>query len=265
MTFRAAQRPGPLRFRALRSISALILREMATRYGRSPGGYLWVVLEPVAGIALLTFLFTLISRSPPLGTNFPLFYATGILPFTMYVALSGNVATAVQYSRALLSYPAVSFMDALLARFFLTALTHILVMFLVLSGIIYFYDLKLVIHLPSIFAAIAMVLAFAFAIGVANCFLFARFPLWANFWHVLNRPLFLLSGVIFIPEMLPKAAMQYLVWNPLIHTSGMMRRGFYPTYDALYVDVAYVYFCAIVIGIVGLWFLIRYHKDLALL
>lgn len=265
MTYPAAQRPRKLRFRALRSISALILREMATRYGRSPGGYLWVVLEPVAGIALLTVLFTLISRSPPLGLNFPIFYATGMLPFTMYLALSSNVATAVQFSRALLNYPAVSFMDALLARFLLTMVTHALVMFLVFGGIIYFYDLKLVIYWPAIFSSIAMILALSFSIGAANCFLFMRFPLWANFWNVLNRPLFLLSGIIFIPEMLPRAAMEYLVWNPLLHPIGMMRRGFYPTYDALYIDLIYVYSFSIIVGLLGIWFLIRYHKDLALL
>lgn len=38
MTYPAAQRPRTLRFRALRSIGALILREMATRYGALLGG-----------------------------------------------------------------------------------------------------------------------------------------------------------------------------------------------------------------------------------
>jgi capsular polysaccharide transport system permease protein len=244
---------------------ALIMREMAATYGRTPGGYLWVVLEPLAAIILMTMLFMLISRVPPLGTNFPLFYATGTLAFTMYAGLSANVANAVTFSKALLSYPAVSFMDAVLARFILTAVTHMLVMALVLGIIISLYDLKLVIDWGSIFGAVGLVLVLSFAIGVANCFLFTKFPLWRNFWNVLNRPLFLLSGVLFLPEMLPKVAMQYLVWNPLLHPIGMMRRGFYPTYDALYVDPAYVISFSLIVGLVGLWLLIRYHKDLALL
>jgi capsular polysaccharide transport system permease protein len=224
-----------------------------------------VILEPVAGIVLLTLLFMLISRTPPLGTNFPLFYATGMLPFTMYITLSGNIANAVSFSKALLTYPAVSFMDALLARFFLTAITQLLVMALVLGSIIVLYDLKLVISWGPVIAAIGMVLALSLSVGVANCYLFERFPLWRNFWNIMNRPLFLLSGVIFLPEMLPKAAMQYFVWNPLIHPIGMLRRGFYPTYDALYVSPVYVCVFSLLVGMVGLWFLLRYHKDLALL
>ncbi|UWR28326.1 ABC transporter permease (plasmid) [Sulfitobacter sp. S223] len=265
MPFPAAQTPGQPRFRAARSIAALVLREMTTKYGRSPGGYLWVVVEPVAGIALLSMLFMLISRTPPLGTNFPIFYATGVLPFTMYVTLSNNIATAVTFSRPLLAYPAVSFMDAVLARFLLTTVTHLLVMALVLAGIIALYDLKLVLHWPSIFKSVLMVLGIAFAIGVMNCFLFLRFPVWQNFWNVLNRPMFLISGIIFIPERLPKEALPYLSWNPVMHAVGMMRRGFYPTYDALYIDVVFVATFCLVTGVIGLWFLVRYHKDLALL
>lgn len=266
MTFPTAQVPGrSLRLRAPRSIVALILREMTTSYGRSPGGYLWVVLEPLAGVVLLSLLFMLISRTPPLGANFPFFYATGVLPFTMYTTLSSNVANAVQFSKPLLGYPAVSFMDALLARFLLTVVTHLLVMALVLGAIINIYGLRLIISWSEVFAAVGMVLSLAFAIGVANCFLFTRFPLWRNFWNILSRPLFLISGVIFLPEMVPKDALEYLSWNPLLHPIGMLRRGFYPTYDALYVDVIYVYVVALVVGLTGLWFLIRYHKDLALL
>jgi ABC-type polysaccharide/polyol phosphate export systems, permease component len=59
-------------FASFRAIMALILREIATTYGRSPGGYVWAVLEPAAGIALLTLIFSAGFRSPPLGTVFSL-------------------------------------------------------------------------------------------------------------------------------------------------------------------------------------------------
>ena len=34
--------------RSFRVFAALMLREMITRYGRSFGGYLWAVIEPMA-------------------------------------------------------------------------------------------------------------------------------------------------------------------------------------------------------------------------
>ena len=112
-------------FASFRAIGALILREMATTHGRSPGGYLWAVLEPVAGIALLTLIFSLAFRTPALGSNFALFYATGLVPLTFFTVITGRVGSAVNYSRPLLVYSTVTFLDAILARFLLNGLTQI--------------------------------------------------------------------------------------------------------------------------------------------
>ena len=79
-----AQPPRRRRAAGARAVAALILREMATTYGRSPGGYLWALLDPIAGLLVMTLIFTVMVQSPPLGESFALFYATGFLPFTIY-------------------------------------------------------------------------------------------------------------------------------------------------------------------------------------
>ncbi|MFD1810543.1 hypothetical protein ACFSHQ_27700 [Gemmobacter lanyuensis] len=56
----------------------------------------------------MSVAFGLFMRSPPLGTNFMLFYATGYLPFMVYGDIANAVARAIVYSRPLLMYPAVT-------------------------------------------------------------------------------------------------------------------------------------------------------------
>ena len=90
------------RFPTLRAVSALILREMATTYGRSPIGYLWAVLQPAISIFVITFVFTLIMRTPPLGTNFVIFYASGFVPYTMYRTINTSLSASIQFSKSLL-------------------------------------------------------------------------------------------------------------------------------------------------------------------
>jgi capsular polysaccharide transport system permease protein len=264
MQIPAAQRPAGLRFRFLRSFSALILREMTTSYGRSPGGYVWAILEPVAGLVLLSVVFSFIVRTPALGTNFMYFFAGGLLPFALYNTTSNAVATSIRFSKALLEYPAVNFVDALLARFVLNAMTQLLIMFIVLTGIVVVYDLNPILRWPSIFMAIAMALAMGFGVGVVNCFLITSYPLWERAWAVLNRPMFILAGVMFIPESLPWQIRDYMLLNPLMHMTSEMRRGLFSTYDAIYVRPLYVFSIAIVLSVLGLLFLRRYHKDIVL-
>ncbi|EYD76927.1 STRUCTURAL ELEMENTS, Cell Exterior, surface polysaccharides/antigen [Rubellimicrobium mesophilum DSM 19309] len=122
-------------FATTRVVVALMLREMATTYGRKPGGYVWVVVEPIAGIAIMSWLFMAIGlRSPSLGTNFPIFYATGLLPYSTFLIVSQRVSQSLKFSGRLLDYPRVTVMDTLMARYLLNLLTQVLVAYLVIGG-----------------------------------------------------------------------------------------------------------------------------------
>lgn len=262
MTFQPAQRPKQRGFRSFRSVTALVLREMATTYGRSPGGYLWAILEPVATISLMSVLFSLLLRAPSLGNNFVLFYATGFLPFALYLNISTTMAASIRFSRALLTYPAVTFMDALMARFILNALTQFLVMTIVLAGVILVYDLKLVLDWTAIFTAVAMALAMGIGVGTMNCFLVSSFGIWERFWLIVNRPAFLISAILFIPENVPAAYRDWLMLNPLAHVTTMMRKGFYTTYPGNEASPTYVFIIALILTVFGMVFLLRRHKDI---
>lgn len=257
-----APMPQRRRFASSRTISALMLREMATTYGRSPGGYLWAVLEPVAGVVLLSFVFSLALRSPSLGSNFQLFYATGIVPLGVFTAISLRVGNSLTFSRPLLAYPSVTFVDAILARFILNMLTQIMVAYLILGGIMMLYDTKVIITLPYIAAALALSGMLALGIGTLNCFLFTLFPLWSQVWSIVMKPIFIISCIFMTFEDLPNWARDILWFNPIVHLVGMMRHGFYSSYHAAYVSVPYVMGISLISGVLGLLLLYRYQYSL---
>ena len=252
----------PRRAASLRAILALMLREMATTYGRSPGGYIWAVLEPVAGIAMLSLFFSLGFQAPELGRNFTLFHATGLMPFLIYTTISARVATSLLFSRSLMAYPAVTHVDAILARFLLNAAVQLLVAYLVFGGILMAFATQTVLVPGPIALSFVLVAALALGIGTLNCYLFTRFPAWQLVWSILMRPLFLLSGVFFTLERVPQPYRDILWWNPLIHAVGLLRRGFYPGYRADYANPLFVLGVALVALVLGLVLLHRTARDL---
>ena len=261
--YSAGLRPSYMRvLRTPRSVLALMLREMVTTYGRSPGGYLWAILDPVAAITLLSFIFSQAFHAPALGASFPLFYATGYLPFMMFNDVANKIGATIRFSRPLLSYPAVTFLDAVLARFLLNTLTHVMVFFIVVFGIWLFLDALTSLDMLSIVIAMTMAASLALGIGTLNCYLMTAFPLWERIWQIATRPLFIISGVFFLYESLPETMRNVLWFNPLTHVIGEMRRGFYPTYDASYVSYTYVFAVALISFAIGLALLYRYHRDL---
>ncbi len=245
----------------MRTIFALMLREMATRYGRSVMGYLWAIVEPVAALTLLTVVFSAILRSPALGTNFPLFYASGYLIFNIYTSVGNDVARSVQFSRPLLEFPAVTFLDAILARFLLNFLTQLVVTFILIGGIIEFYDLRVILDWPRILLALAATGAFTLAVGTFNCFLFVAFPAYVQIWAILNRPMFILSCIFFLFQSIPQPYQDILWFNPLVHLVGLMRSGIYPTYDASYVSLTYVLGLSAILFLVGLQMMRIHLRD----
>lgn len=250
------------RFTAFRSIGALILREMSTSYGRSPGGYLWAVLQPLGGIALLVVIFSAGFRSPPLGSNFAIFYATGFLPFILFNELASKLGQALNYSRQFLAYPRITFMDAIIARFILNMLTQLLVGYILLFGILSIYETRTTLELDRIALAYAMVGSLSFGIGVMNCFLMSLIPVWQQIWSIFTRPLMIVSGIFFLYEGIPEPYRDYLWYNPLIHVTGEMRAAFYVSYEASYVEPGFVFGISLVASVFGLLFLRRYHKDI---
>ena len=247
---------------SLRTIVALMLREMSSRYGRSPGGYLWALLEPLGAIIILGVGFSLLSRSPPLGTSFLLFYATGYLPFNSFTRLSNKIAHTIGFSKPLLMYPRVTWMDAVFARFFLNSLTDILVGLILISSILMVSDTRTVLQVAPILTGVGMALALGFSVGLLNLALFGLAPLWTTVWSIATRPLFLASGIFFTYESMPQSVQAILWYNPLIHIVALVRSGFYPSYHPDYVSMIYLGFWAVVPATMGLILLGRYHRDI---
>lgn len=252
----------PRRFAATRVIAALVLREMSTRYGRTPGGYVWAILEPLAAIIFLSIGFSLVMRTPSLGTSFLLFYTTGYLPFHTYQNLTNMIGAALRFSKPLLKYPAVSWLDAVLARFLLNGLTNVLVTIILLTGILMVIDGRTVVDLPPVIGAVAMAILLGLGMGTVNCAISGLFPLWELIWSILSRPLFLASGIFFLYDNMPPLAQEILWYNPLIHIIGLIRRGFYPTYTASYVEPVYVLGFSLILLALGLLLLGRHHRDI---
>ena len=257
---RPAQRPT--RISAGRSIAALCLREMVTTYGRSPGGWAWAVVEPVAAIALLAFAFSLAFHAPPLGSSFPLFYATGFLPYMLFHDVSQKVATSIRFSRPLLSFGAVTYLDTLIARFFLNVLTHLVVISLVLTTILVLSNAGHYVEFQQIGLALGAAAALALGVGTLNCYLFTAFPAWERLWAIGLRPLFIISGVVFLFEDVPAKYQGLLAFNPLFHVTGLMRAAIYPTYLPSYINMWFVFALALATAGLGMLLLTKVHDEL---
>ncbi|MGK9286926.1 ABC transporter permease [Sinorhizobium meliloti] len=246
----------------LRVTAALIVREMSTRFGSKPGGYLWAIFDPVAHVALMTLIFQAIARMPALGLSFPLFFASGYLPFAFYQRMSGFMAGTVKANKALFSYPIVTPFDAIVSRFILQLMTDTLVTILILLMILELDGVTQPMNIGGMIEAAGAAALLGLGIGTINIVMFGRFPVYEQIFSIVNRPLFMVSGVFFLPESLPNPFRDFLLYNPLAHIIMWFRESIYPEYRADVLDKDYVIEFALVCFVAGLVLLTASMREI---
>jgi capsular polysaccharide transport system permease protein len=246
----------------LRVLFALMVRDMHATFGRSVGGYLWAIAEPLGGIMLLAVAFSLALRLPPIGTSFLFFYATGVVPFSLYSKVANSSANAVRGNRGLLNYSVVTPLDAALAGALLEVLTMSVVALVLFTGIILVDDVSVNFEPIRLVRAFAMAAVLGLGVGTLNCVLFGFFPTWRNIWGVLTKPLYLLSGIFFTFNSAPPEFQAVLWYNPLVQVVGEMRAGFYGSYRADYVSEIYVFGIGLTLFVIGAYLLRRHASFL---
>ena len=263
MTISSATPARSVRFQWLRVLLALMVREMGAKFGRSAGGYFWAIAEPLGGIVMLALAFSVALRSPPIGTSFMFFYATGMIPFSLYKNVEGAASSAVRSNRGLLTYPVVTPLDAVLANFILGTLTM-----MVVGAILFTGD-----HSdpgrprqfrPSTRAARdgdggaagpgrrhAQLRAGGVLPDLEECLEGGDAAAASS-----SRG----SSTLTIP--CRRRSSSVLWYNPLVHVIGMMRSGFYGVYRDEYVSVPYVMGIALGTFVIGAWLLRRHASHL---
>jgi capsular polysaccharide transport system permease protein len=253
--------PRTRRFKSFRVISALMLRELESSETRTSFGFLWTFIDPIATIALMTVVFGIISRTPPIGTSFPLYYMTGIIPFGIWRGLASKTAKSLKFSSNLLNFPSVKPIDAIVARFLLNFFIEIIVFICLAFFIITAWSLKPNIDPLLIIESLTLAAVLGLGFGCFNSVLFLILPTYDNIWSIFSRPILLASGVLVPISSLPEPYQTLLWWNPMAHPVEIMRAGFYSEAPAVHSSPLYVILISLVTFTIGMILLHRQVRD----
>lgn len=225
----------------VRVVGALVRREMRAHFGETRLGYLWALFAPATQIAVLLFIFGYVfHRRAQLGTSITLFIATGVVPYFFYSKLVNYVSASIDSNRNLLSLPIVTPYDVIWARLILESATYFFVGF-VMFILLYVGGISSAIPFDPLSVMVACVIAifFGLGIGMVNIVIKSYFHNWMLFFHLLSFPMWLLSGIWYLPDQIPQPFRDYMLYNPVMHAVVMFRAGFYRDYNPEYLDGRY--------------------------
>lgn len=236
----------------VRVTSALIMREVITRYGRHNIGFLWLFLEPMLFTLGVTTLWTLIKATH--GTSLPItaFAVTGYSSILLWRNCSNRVVKAIEVNLSLMYHRNVRVFDVFAARLILEisgATTSMIVLTIIFTAMGWMN--------PPVDILTAMIgwllLAwFAFALSLVVGAASERSELVERVWHIFTYLLFGVSGAGFMVDWLPKVAQEFILWVPMVHGTEMIRHGYFGAAVRTYEDPVYLMLVNSVLTLIGL-------------
>ncbi|CAO4177897.1 ABC transporter permease [Methylorubrum extorquens] len=229
----------------LHVLSALMLRDMRSRFGGNYWGYLVQVLWPCAHLGIITGIMTFRGINPPIIGDPALFVATGALPALAFQYISREVMKGYMVHKPLTYFPQVKKFDTVIARCLVEIVSSFLGLILVLMVLLFFG----IDPVPSdIFQAVTGYLAaigLGIGVGFINVGICSVFPGWTIGYMAVTLTIYLSSGVYFVASYMPSQIYYYMKWNPVTQLIEWIRLGYDPSLD---VQIDYLYMFVWIFG-----------------
>lgn len=248
-----------------RSVMALFLREIRTRFGKYQLGYAWALLEPIGAISVLLAVFTALGAHGHPGIAFPVFLINGVVLNSLFVDISNRSIKAMEANSALFNYRPIRPIDTVIARAILELMLHLGIYTSLLTLYVIFFNGEVVVHnLPLLLASFLLMTVFSGGIGIFFMLLTDAYSDADKVLPLITRPLFFISGVFFSIEVIPVEYQPLLLWNPIFHGITLARESVASNYSVPEASLAYLASSALVVMTTALFFYRRMEQRLRL-
>ncbi len=239
-----------------RTLHALMMREVITRFGRDNLGTLWLIAEPMIFTLGVAALWTASGMNH--GSSMPIiaFAVTGYSSVLLWRNCANRCVMAIESNLPLLFHRNVKVIDVFLTRCVLeiagaTASFAILATFFSAIG-----WMAAPVDMLQVIFGWFMLAWFGTALGLVIGAGTAYSHVVEKLWGPASYLLFPLSGAAFMVDWLAPAFQKIILLLPMVHGVEMLREGYFGNSVKTHFDISYMAVCCLVLSLLGL-FLVR--------
>lgn len=222
------------------AMSAVILRDMRTRFFNHGAGFIVQSLWPLVHMVAIISLNALFGRSAPYGESPFIYFGAGVIPTLTFIYISRFMCLSVILNKNMLSFPIVQITDILFGRAFLEVIagfiTIILLWIIFISMGLSPYPDDPTQAILAYLATVLLALGFGTVAGVISAFA----PMFATAWALAGIVFYLSSGCVFVTVDMPDAVSFPLSYNPVLQCVEWMRSAYFENYSDKLVNKEYL-------------------------
>lgn len=211
----------------------------AYRHKKTPYNAIIAIMEPLALVFILSELSAAFDRHARYGTSPILFFASGILPYSLFMSVSLRMKV-VDAARRL---PRVTTFDLIVAHVLDELILKTLVIVILFSCLYFWAGVEEALPADPLrcLAALVVMAAFGLGAGMINTAIYAVFPIWKFIYPYTVRMLLLFSGAGWVMDLVPLRVQAYMVIDPIAHAVVWFRTGVYPHFPHRLLDLEYMF------------------------
>ena len=240
-----------------RTLYALMMREVITRFGRDNLGALWLIAEPMIFTLGIVTLWSAVGLNH--GSSLPIvaFAVTGYSSVLLWRNCSNRAIMAIEANLPLLFHRNVKVIDVFLTRIVLEiagatgSFAFLSIFFTAIGWMTAPLDMLQVAFgwfmLAWFGAALALVIGSAAACS----------HIVEKLWQPSAYLFFPISGAAFMVDWLPPSFQKVVLILPMVHGVEILRGGYFGNTVKTHFDVGYMAICCLALSLIGL-FIVRY-------
>jgi capsular polysaccharide transport system permease protein len=250
-----AQQLSPRIGKKVRTIDALLIRELMARFGHRNIGFMWQVIEPLMLTLGVMITWTVIYGERNHGVRVIPLVLTGYTFLTLWRHMVARFTHAFRHGSGLLFHRHVKPADILVARGLLESIGTLISFFVAYIPLALLDLVEPIYDYLLLLGAWTLMCVFTFGVALIITAL-AHFS--DAFERVVQPIMYLilpLTGVFYMVFWLPAPAQNVVTYSPLVHLCEMFRAGYFgPDYPTTW-EVPYILVWTIAVNAVG-WVLV---------
>jgi capsular polysaccharide transport system permease protein len=245
-----------------RVVSALMLRELVTRFGRENIGFLWIMAEPLLFAVLVGTLWRVLKGPEEHGVSVIAFVATGYIPLTLFRHALTRSVRVFSVNGSLLYHRQIKILDFILVRFLIEFIGTMMAYLFIAVALMAIGEFPVPANMGLFLAGWLLYSWFVLALVMVLAPLSEKSDVLEKLIPVTTYVMIPFSGTFAMTSWLAPAAQQGLWWSPFVHGMEMMREGIFGSgVDAMW-DASIPIAASLVLTVLGLAMCRHVRRDL---
>ncbi|WP_338503363.1 ABC transporter permease [Sphingomonas kaistensis] len=245
-----------------RVTSALMIRELVTRFGRENIGFLWVMVEPLLFAVLVGIVWRAMKGPEEHGVSVIAFVATGYIPLTLFRHALSRSVRVFSVNGSLLYHRQIKVLDFIFVRFLIEFIGAMMAYLFIAVVLMALGEFPIPTDMGLFFAGWFFYSWFTLALVMVLAPLSEKSDVFEKLMPVATYIMIPFSGTFAMTSWLTPAAQDALWWSPFVHGMEMMRAGIFGgRVNAIY-DVSVPIAASLVLTVIGLSMCRRVRRDL---